>query len=211
MVGAADADGSLTVAWAAYGPVGAPVTTLRTATYDASGPVHSLIAIPETATIDVPALMSVQARDVASGTGDTIWAFGDGTSSVGRSARHSYQLPGTYTVTATTKDTLGNARVTTRQIAVRGAECRGEREGTTITVRCDLGFDPGTRVRVNGRIQRVKRDGKVGVTRARTRTSTSTGAFTLTFNTITAARRGLYAVTIAPRGLTKQIVRVRVK
>ncbi len=38
MVGAADADGSLTVAWGAYGPVGAPVTTLRTATYDASGP-----------------------------------------------------------------------------------------------------------------------------------------------------------------------------
>ncbi len=60
---------------------------------------------------------------------------------------------------------------------------------------------------MNGRIQRVRADGKLALVRAKTRTTTSTGKFTLVFN-VRGVRKGTYAVTIAPRNASKQVVKI---
>lgn len=50
--------------------------------------------------------------------GQAGWDFGDGTSGTGPSARHRYTVAGDYTVRVTVTDGAGNARTTTRVIAV---------------------------------------------------------------------------------------------
>lgn len=202
----ADAHGSATLAWTAADPEnGDPI--VKAATFDGTGPIQSGVTIPSTAKVDVPSAFSLSAKDVASATGATTWSFGDDSTATGTSANHTYRAPGTYTVKATSVDALGNESVITREVTVDGASCAGSRKGRTVTVKCDLGFDPGDKVKVNGRIQRVRADGKLALVRAKTRTTTSTGKFTLVFKA-RGVRKGTYAVTIAPRTASKQVVQI---
>jgi PKD repeat protein/methionine-rich copper-binding protein CopC len=53
--------------------------------------------------------------------GRVAWAFGDGTTATGATASHTYDTPGTYTVTVTAEDTSGLTTTQAGTVSVRGA------------------------------------------------------------------------------------------
>jgi PKD repeat protein len=85
--------------------------------YDASGPALKLEA-PATATAGVPVTFKSIASDLFSGVASTSWSFGDGTSSEGTGPTHTFAKPGTYTVTVTATDGVGNVTATSSPIVV---------------------------------------------------------------------------------------------
>jgi hypothetical protein len=113
----------------ASGPFGDPLaiwTTseggegiVRTATYDASGPVIRALTIPAETTTGRSSAFSVAAVDGWSAIGGVTWNFGDGTTAEGAEVTHAYSLPGTYQVTVTVEDTAGNASSASGTVVVR--------------------------------------------------------------------------------------------
>jgi PKD repeat protein len=89
------------------------------ATLDRSGPDLRTIAVPGTGTAGAAVAVSVSPVDAFSALGTTTWDFGDGTSTAtGDSASHTYGAAGTYAVTATATDALGQSSTATRTIVV---------------------------------------------------------------------------------------------
>ncbi len=101
----------------------------------------------------------------------TTWSFGDGSTATGTAVEHAYAAAGTYTVTATSVDALGNARTLTRTISVDWPKptCTARRKGRALKVRCSLGYNPGARVGISGKIYRVKGNRTYGLRRGRSR------------------------------------------
>lgn|GEM_PF-2159252 len=90
----------------------------QTAGYDAVGPQMRGLTGPATAEVGSSTAWSVSPLDVWSGVGSTTWSFGDGGIATGASAQHTFGAPGTYTVTVTSTDGVGNPRSAARTIAV---------------------------------------------------------------------------------------------
>jgi PKD domain len=88
--------------------------------FDAAGPLLSSLAIPATGTVGQPLAFSVSPFDVWSALGATSWSFGDGTSQTGASVTHTYGAPGTYAVTVTSADVLGNVTSTSASVSITG-------------------------------------------------------------------------------------------
>ena len=65
---------------------------------------------------------SLSATDVWSPLGGTTWSFGDGQSASGTGVTHVYANAGTYTVTVTSADVLGNTTSTSASVAIDGGE-----------------------------------------------------------------------------------------
>lgn len=203
-------DGTVTVAWpATRDSDSAPV--LRSATLDATGPAQTNVNIPTKTTVKTATAFSLTAADALSGPATTTWSFGDGSTATGTAVEHAYAGTGTYTVTATSVDALGNARTLTRTLTVDWPKptCTARRKGRALKVTCSLGYNPGARVGISGKIYRVKGNRSYGLRRGTVSATTSTGGFTLSYK-IRAARKGRYAVVLTIAGQPTRTVVVSV-
>ncbi len=90
----------------------------QAAGFDAAGPRLRDVTGPGTGTAGSPTAWSVTPADIWSAIGSTVWDFGDGGTASGASVQHTYATAGTFTVTVTSTDVVGNARSATRSIAV---------------------------------------------------------------------------------------------
>jgi plastocyanin len=88
--------------------------------FDATPP--TLVAnVPAGATAGQPVSFSAGAGDLFSAVGAPTWSFGDGSTATGSSPTHVFSTPGTYTVTTTVTDAVGNAGSVSHQITVAPA------------------------------------------------------------------------------------------
>ncbi len=86
---------------------------------DGSSPVLGTPVIPATAYAGKPVAFAASPTDAWSAV-STTWSFGDGVSSAGTNVTHAFATGGTYTVTVTATDAVGNGTSTTGQVAVIG-------------------------------------------------------------------------------------------
>jgi hypothetical protein len=115
---ALDAYGDAVASWTEDQP-GKPSQT-ATAGFDGSGPQSVGLQIPSSSHVGVSVGFSVAPLDVWSGVVSTVWSFGDGASAGGTSVSHAFAAGGSYPVTVTSTDTLGNTSSETRVIGVVG-------------------------------------------------------------------------------------------
>ena len=94
---------------------------IQAAPYDAAGPLLRELRIPASGAVGEPLSFSVSPLDVWSPLGGVQWSFGDGAGAFGAAATHAYAAPGSYPVTLTASDALGNASVATGTVAVSAA------------------------------------------------------------------------------------------
>ncbi len=94
---------------------------VEAAGYDAAGPQLNGLQIPATGIAREPVTFSVSPLSVWSSLGTTTWSFGDGTSASGTSVNHAYAATGSYHVTLTSADVLGNTTSTSATIAISPA------------------------------------------------------------------------------------------
>jgi hypothetical protein len=92
-------------------------TIAQAAGYDA-GPLLTTGTIPATGTAGQPVAFSSSALGVWSPVTGTRWSFGDGQSASGPAVTHSYGAAGTYKVTVTSTDGLGNPTTSTGAITI---------------------------------------------------------------------------------------------
>jgi PKD domain len=112
---ATDAHGNAVALWQAEnGGSG----LIQAAGYDAAGPLPEALSIATAGTVGEPLAFSVSPLDVWSQLGPTNWSFGDGTSATGTSVAHTYAAPGTYKVTLTSEDVLGNITRRSKMVAI---------------------------------------------------------------------------------------------
>jgi len=116
---AIDAQGDAVALWVRAETSGA--APVQAAAYDAAGPALNGLAIPATAVAGQPVAFAVSPLDAWSTLGATTWSFGDGGSAVGASTTHTFAAAGTYAVTLTGTDALGNATHATGTISVAPA------------------------------------------------------------------------------------------
>jgi hypothetical protein len=100
-------------------------TIVRSAGFDASGPRIENVDFPATAVAQTAFAYSASVVDAWSPVANTLWLFGDGTSSAGNSGTKAYAAAGPATATVTATDTLGNSNSTTRDISVSAAPAGG--------------------------------------------------------------------------------------
>ncbi len=88
---------------------GSGTESVRLAPFDGAGPRLSGLTVPATGAPGAPLAFSATASDTFSGVASIAWSFGDGSAAAtGSPVTHAYSAAGTYTVTATATDTLGN-------------------------------------------------------------------------------------------------------
>ena len=117
------------------------------AAFDGGAPSQDAVTVPATGTAGQSIGMSISASDVWSSF-TTSWDFGDGRSASGTAVSHTYAVPGTYTVTATTTDAVGNATSTSRVIQVAAPPAvDADKDGVPVPQDCNdnnPGIRPGT-------------------------------------------------------------------
>lgn len=100
---------------------------VQAAPYDAAGPVLRNVKVPATGFARQRLTFSVDPIDVWSAlAGEPVWSFGDGKGASGRTVRHTYTRRGTFTVSLSQADALGNLSTATRQLVLRTARCFGK-------------------------------------------------------------------------------------
>jgi hypothetical protein len=107
---------------------------VQVAAVDGAGPLLRGLAIPPAGLVGQSLPFSVAPIDAFSALGATTWSFGDGTTASGAAITHVFANAGTYTVTLTSADALGNLSTTTRTVAVtqglakalRGVKVKGK-------------------------------------------------------------------------------------
>lgn len=77
--------------------------------------------VPASAVAGQAVALSASASDAWSSVSPVSWSFGDGAAATGDAVSHAWAAPGTYTVTATGADVLGNAASVTRTVVVTAA------------------------------------------------------------------------------------------
>jgi PKD repeat protein len=89
--------------------------------YAAAGPQLRALSIPAAGTAGIPMSFSVSPLDVWSPVASTNWSFGDGQTATDDTVTHTYTNPGSYTVRASSVDTLSNTTSTTANITIAPA------------------------------------------------------------------------------------------
>jgi PKD domain len=117
-VAATDGTGNGAVAWKFGTSEVALETEVQAAGFDGAGPRLENLVVPSGARVRENVTLSVSPVDVFSAVGPTTWEFGDGASATGTSVDHAWSAPGSYPVTVTAVDALGNETSITRTINV---------------------------------------------------------------------------------------------
>jgi Ca2+-binding RTX toxin-like protein len=92
---------------------------VQVSVFDAVGPVLSDLAVPVMGTVGIAVEVSVAAVDTASGVASVTWDFGDGSPAVtGISVAHTFAGAGTYTVSVSVVDGVGNVSVLSSPVTV---------------------------------------------------------------------------------------------
>jgi PKD domain len=112
---ALDAQGNAAAVWARFDGTS---YVAEGAGFDAAGPLLDALSIPTAGGVGQALAFSASPFDVWSALGVTTWTFGDGASALGASVTHAYATPGTYTVTVTGTDALGNATTATAPVSI---------------------------------------------------------------------------------------------
>jgi hypothetical protein len=112
---ATDADGDAVAVWEANGG-----SEVEAAGFDGAPPRIASASIPGGGTAGAPLSFSLTASDVWSGAA-VRWSFGDGTEATGPAVSHAYAKAGTYAVTATATDGVGNAASRSGTVTVAAA------------------------------------------------------------------------------------------
>ncbi len=105
-----DGQGNATAVWTRSNGTN---TIVQSAGLDAAGPLLPFVQIPSAGTIGQELTFSVSPLDVWSPLGATSWDYGDGVSASGVSVTHTYAAPGSYTITLTSADALGDTSTLT--------------------------------------------------------------------------------------------------
>jgi hypothetical protein len=110
-----DAQGN---AIAVFSRANGPNYLLEAAGYDAAGPLQRGLTLPAQGTVGQSLQFFQAPLDVWSPVLSEGFSFGDGSSASGVSASHTYTAPGSYQVTATATDVLGNTTTVTRALTI---------------------------------------------------------------------------------------------
>ena len=94
-----------------------PAFRIEAARLDAVAPAFTSVNIPNTGRVGVPVQVSATATDRLS-TPVLTWSFGDGGTATGETASHTYTRGGTFTISVTATDAVGNASVATDTIVI---------------------------------------------------------------------------------------------
>ncbi len=106
--------------------------TVEVAVYDAATPSLGAPTIPASATVGVPASFSVaNPLDVWSPPVTVNWSFGDGSSATGDAVTHTYTQAGSFPVTVTATDALGNATSQSGSVTVAASTSAAGGSGTS--------------------------------------------------------------------------------
>jgi hypothetical protein len=103
---AADGAGNAVAIWTDFKQ---STESVLAAGFDGAGPQLRSLSVPTAGIAGQPMSFSVSPVDVWSPVASTTWSFGDGTVGTGSSVSHTYSRPGSYTVSVTSTDSLGNA------------------------------------------------------------------------------------------------------
>jgi hypothetical protein len=97
---------------------------LQAAVNDAAGPFQRGLTFPPGGVTGQRLALSVAPFDPFSALGATTWSFGDGTTATGTSVTHGYSSPGTYSVTVTSADAVGNTSSAVKTVTIAQALAR---------------------------------------------------------------------------------------
>jgi len=116
-------------------------TIVQAAGRDGRGPDLRSLLIPTAGTVREELAFSVSPFDVWSPVGTTSWAFGDEGAAGGNVVTHRFARPGTYPVTATAADDLGNASAASGSVRIypkpsAGRNVRIRRRKGLLRLRC---------------------------------------------------------------------------
>ncbi|HKG38176.1 MAG TPA: PKD domain-containing protein [Conexibacter sp.] len=126
---ATDAAGNALATWTATNGFG--TKSVAAAAFQASAPELTAVSVPSSGTAGAQLAFSASATSTFATIAQTSWDFGDGTPAVGGAAvSHAFAAAGTYTVTVTATDSVGNTAQTTRQVAVAAAPRTPPPDGT---------------------------------------------------------------------------------
>jgi PKD domain len=113
-----------------------PNYLLEAAGYDGAGPLLRGLTLPSQGVVGQPLQFFQAPLDVWNPVLSEGFSFGDGASAGGVSATHTYSTPGSYQVTATATDVLGNATTVTRTLTIGAPVAAGSPAASAI--RCTL-------------------------------------------------------------------------
>ncbi len=123
-----DAQGDAIAAWTRYNGSN---DVVEAAGYANAGPQLRGLTIPTQGTVGQPLQFFGSPLDVWSATLTEGFSFGDGTTTTGVSATHVYTAPGTYQVSATATDALGNVTTVTRTVTIVAPPAAGSGDRTS--------------------------------------------------------------------------------
>ena len=95
-----------------------PNYLLEAAGYDGAGPLLRGLTLPTRGVVGQPLQFFLAPLDVWNPVLSEGFSFGDGSSAIGVSATHTYDAPGSYQVSATATDVLGNTTTVTRTLTI---------------------------------------------------------------------------------------------
>ena len=118
---AIDPEGNGLVAWRAVKTVKTD-ERIQAVGFDAAGPRLDSLTIPAAGAPGQSLGFGVAPSDAWSAVGGTSWSFGDGGVGQGTNVTHAYSQPGTYQVTVSSVDALGNGTSAIGSVTVTSAE-----------------------------------------------------------------------------------------
>ena len=115
-----------------------PAFRIDAARLDAVAPAFTSVSIPNSGRIGTPVQFSATATDRLS-TPVLTWSFGDGDTATGGTPSHTYTRAGTFTVSVTATDAVGNASVATDTIVIPpGSGAGGDGAGAGLVAGLDV-------------------------------------------------------------------------
>ena len=135
---ASDSVGNAVAVWAREDGAN---TIVQAAGHDGHGPELRSLLVPAAGTVRQELAFSVSPFDVWSPVGAASWDFGDEGGAGGNAVTHSFARPGTYPVTATAADDLGNSTAASGSVRIypkpsAGRNVRIRRRKGLLRLRC---------------------------------------------------------------------------
>ena len=132
---AVDGEGNAAAVWSRFrqsAPLSINDWAVEAAGFDAAPPSLSAVSVPTSASINTAVGMAAAATDRWTPVSFS-WSFGDDTGAPGDAVTHAFGTAGTYGVTVTATDGVGNAASAARQILISGPEITQRIDATVQT------------------------------------------------------------------------------